>query len=315
MGKGVRPDYGASASRGNMDSDYASTTKQAGIYAGKEGFNIRTEDNTHLKGAVIASEAEADKNKISTGSLSWEDIENKAEYDAKSIGFDYHKYGDFAKKSKQSQDELYKTKGLTPNLGMPAHGDDKNTTHAAIAPGNIEIRNGQQDIRGLSRDTQNALSTLGKIFDKSTIEEQQELAKVFGEEAYRLAHNMKDDGSARKIAVHAAIGGIMSQITGSGFTSGAIGAGVNEAVIKEISKIKDPGTAQIVSSIVGAAAAKVAGGNAGAGATVASSGTRNNSFATNFSAIREAIRDCELVYNSNFAVVKLSNNFKSNFPK
>lgn len=278
MTKGLRPDFGISASRGNMDSDYASTTKQAGIYAGKEGFNIRTEDNTHLKGAVIASEAEADKNKISTGSLSWEDIENKAEYDAKSIGFDYHKYGDFAQKSKQSQDELYKTKGLTPNLGMPAHGDDKNTTHAAIASGNIEIRNGQQDIRGLSRDTQNALSTLGKIFDKSTIEEQQELAKVFGEEAYRLAHNMKDDGSARKIAVHAAIGGIMSQITGSGFTSGAIGAGVNEAVIKEISKIKDPGTAQIVSGIVGAAVAKVAGGNAGAGAVAAASGTRNNNF-------------------------------------
>ena len=278
MSKGVRPDYGVNASRGNMDSDYASTTKQAGIYAGKEGFNIRTEDNTNLKGAVIASEAEAEKNKLSTGNLSWEDIENKAEYDAKSIGFDYHKYGDFAKKSKQSQDELYKTKGLTPNLGMPAHGDDKNTTHAAIASGNIEIRNGQQDIRGLSRDTQNALSTLGKIFDKSTIEEQQELAKVFGEEAYRLAHNMKDDGSARKIAVHAAIGGIMSQITGSGFTSGAIGAGVNEAVIKEISKIKDPGTAQIISSIVGVAAAKVAGGNAGAGATAAASGTRNNNY-------------------------------------
>lgn len=169
------------------------------------------------------------------------------------------------------------TKGLSPNLGMPAHGDDKNTTHAAIAPGNIEIRNGQKDISGLSRDTQNALSTLGKIFDKSTIEEQQELAKVFGEEAYKLAHNMKDDGSARKIAVHAAIGGIMSQITGAGFASGAIGAGVNEAIIEEIGKIKDPGTAQTVSSIVGTAAAKVAGGNAGAGATAAS-GTRNNHF-------------------------------------
>ena len=108
---------------------------------------------------------------------------------------------------------------------------------------------------------------------------------------------MKDDGSARKIAVHAAIGGIMSQITGAGFASGAVGAGVNEAVINGISKIKDPGTVQIVSSIVGAAAAKAAGGNVGAGATVAASGTRNNSFATNFSAIREAIRDCELVYN------------------
>ncbi|WP_311195223.1 hypothetical protein [Selenomonas noxia] len=30
---------------------------------------------------------------------------------------------------------------------------------------------------------------------------------------------MKDDGSGRKIAVHAIIGGIMSQITGAGFTS------------------------------------------------------------------------------------------------
>ena len=59
----------------------------------------------------------------------------------------------------------------------------------------------------------------GRIFDKKKIEEQQELAAVFGEEAFRLVHKMKDDGSGRKIAVHAIIGGIMSQITGAGFTS------------------------------------------------------------------------------------------------
>ena len=108
------------------------------------------------------------------------------------------------------------------------------------------------------------------------IEEQQELAKAFGEEAFRLAHNLPDDGSGRKVAVHAIIGGIMSQITGTGFASGAIGAGVNEATIGEIKKIKDPGTAQIVSAIVGAAAAKAVGGNASAGANSAASGTRNN---------------------------------------
>ena len=68
----------------------------------------------------------------------------------------------------------------------------------------------------------------------------------------------------------------MSQITGTGFASGAIGAGVNEAIIGEIKKIKDPGTAQIVSAIVGAAAAKAVGDNAGVGATSAASGTRNN---------------------------------------
>ena len=55
----------------------------------------------------------------------------------------------------------------------------------------------------------------------------------------------------------------MSQVTGAGFASGAIGAGVNEAIIGEIKKIKDPGTAQIVSAIVGAAAAKAVGGKCG----------------------------------------------------
>ena len=68
----------------------------------------------------------------------------------------------------------------------------------------------------------------------------------------------------------------MSQITGAGLASGAIGAGVNEAIIGEIKKIKDPGTAQIVSAIVGAAAVKAVGGNTGSGASAAASGTKNN---------------------------------------
>ena len=160
---------------------------------------------------------------------------------------------------------------------MPAKGDANSTTRSAVARGTIDIReNPTQDLSALSRDTANSLNELGRIFDKQKIEEQQELAKVFGEEAFRLAHNLPDDGSGRKVAVHAIIGGIMSQITGAGFASGAIGAGVNEAIIGEIKKIKDPGTAQIVSAIVGAAAAKAVGGNAGAGAIAAASGTKNN---------------------------------------
>ena len=162
---------------------------------------------------------------------------------------------------------------------MPAKGDANNTTSSAVARGTIEIReNPTQDISALNRDTNNALNELGRIFDKQKIEEQQEVAKVFGEEAFRLAHNLPDDGSGRKVAVHAIIGGIMSQITGTGFASGAIGAGVNEAIIGEIKKIKDPGTAQIVSAIVGAAAAKAVGGNAGSGASAAASGTKWNFF-------------------------------------
>ena len=159
---------------------------------------------------------------------------------------------------------------------MPVKGNASSRTTSAIAAGTIDIReNPTQDISALSRDTENALNELGRIFDKKKIEEQQELAAVFGEEAFRLAHNMKDDGSGRKIAVHAIIGGIMSQITGAGFASGAVGAGLNEALIKNL-KGKDPGTAQIVSAIIGAAAAKVAGGSAAAGASAAAAGTKWN---------------------------------------
>ena len=172
---------------------------------------------------------------------------------------------------------------------MPVKGDASSTTKAAIAPGTIDIReNPTQDISALSRDTANSLNELGKIFDKAKIEERQELAAVFGEEAFRLLHNMKDDGSGRKIAAHAIIGGLMSQITGAGFASGAIGAGLNEALIKALDG-KDPGTAQIISAIIGAAAAKVAGGNALAGASAAAAGTKWNYLAEDHTAVQIGI--------------------------
>ena len=75
-----------SAGKSDVDSKYESVTDQSGIYAGKEGFDIRVEDNTDLKGGIISSEAEKDKNKISTGTLTYEDIKNKADYKAGSIG-------------------------------------------------------------------------------------------------------------------------------------------------------------------------------------------------------------------------------------
>ena len=69
----------------------------------------------------------------------------------------------------------------------------------------------------------------------------------------------------------------MSAITGAGFASGAIGAGLNEALINNLKGL-DPGTAQIVSGIIGVAAAKVVGGNALAGASTAASGTKWNKY-------------------------------------
>ena len=132
---------------------------------------------------------------------------------------------------------------------MPAEGDAGSTTKSAIAPGTIDIReNPAQDISALSRDTANALNELGRIFDKKSVEEQKELVNVFREEAFRLAHNLPDDGSGRKVLIHTFIGGLISQLSGAGFASGATGAGLNEALINNL-KVLDPALAQGVSAL------------------------------------------------------------------
>ena len=74
----------------NTDSTYESVTKQAGIYAGKEGYDIQVKNNTRLKGAVIDSQAEKEKNRITTGTLTWENIDNKAEYKTGGHGISYN---------------------------------------------------------------------------------------------------------------------------------------------------------------------------------------------------------------------------------
>ena len=167
LGKFSKPTFGLSASRETIDSAYRSARGQSGIFAGKGGFDIYVEKNTDLKGAVIASEADKEKNRLSTGTFSFSDLENSADYNSKSIGAEYHHYGNYDKMSRQEKNKVYNTIGLSPSLSMPAKGDANSTTSSAVARGTIEIReNPTQDISVLSRDTANSLNELGRIFDK-----------------------------------------------------------------------------------------------------------------------------------------------------
>ena len=265
-----------SVGKSEIDSKYDSVTEQSGIYAGKDGFDIRVENNTDLKGGIITSEAEAEKNKISTGTLTFEDIKNKAEYEAGSIGVNIDTGKDAEKKDA----------GITPNIGMPASGEAESTTKATISDATIEIRdkeNQKQDISKLNRDTQNSLNKLGEIFDKTKIEERQELAGLFGELAYKAVGDLAikngwEEGSAEKNALHALIGGIMSELGGSGFLAGASGAMINEMIQDKLSDMfeDDPAMHQWASALVGGVVSEIVANNAHAGASTAASATKNN---------------------------------------
>ncbi len=304
-----------SIGQGKTDSTYNSVTGQAGIIAGKEGFDITVGKNTDLKGAVIASEATPDKNILTTDTLTYSDIQNNADYSSSSTGIGY-----------SSKD------GFKPTPGMPVSGDADSTTKSAIALGTITITGNQtQDFSGLSRDPSGALNALGKIFDKKTVQEQQELAKVFGEEAFKLVGDIAqkhqkekfnidievstseskakkadengnveeanklrnqvvelkvkveelsiwDEGGKAKIALHALVGGIMSTMGSGSFASGALSAGINESLQNEINKLPTE-LRSFGSAVIGTVVSEVVGGDGQIGATITTSAAENNTAA------------------------------------
>ena len=280
-----KPIIGRDWSKGTIDSHYRSAREQAGFFAGSKGFDIYARENTDLKGGLIASEASPDKNLLSTGTFTFNDLKNEADYRAKDTGSSAQIKPTLVR-TKEKTPEGNKIESLkvvqalhsTPSIPTVVQGSADSTTKAAVAPGTIDIReNPAQDISALSRDTANALNELGRIFDKKSVEEQKELVNVFREEAFRLAHNLTDDGSGRKVLIHTIIGGLISQLSGAGFASGAAGAGLNEALINNLKGL-NPAIAQVISGVIGAAAAKAIHGDATAGAISAASGTKWNKF-------------------------------------
>ena len=251
--------YGGSASKGNMKSHYESVINQAGIRAGGEGFDISVKENTDLKGGVIDSAASKDKNTLTTGTLRWEDKENKADYKAGGMGVSYLPNN---KSSKLNQ------RGLTPNLTPTVKDNADSTTKSAVAEGTIHITNKEkqkQDIASLNRDTKNSLNQLQEIFDKTKVEERQELVGMLEKYGNQAIHTYAEskgwkDGSTEKMLLHGAFGALMGDMAGGSFTSGALAGSVNEYVMGYLTKSKGeewvqkhPDTVQWLSAGVGAA--------------------------------------------------------------
>ena len=259
-----------SAGKSKTDSHYASVTEQAGIQAGKDGFDLTVGKETSLKGAVISSTAEKEKNQLTTGSLSWEDVENKADYKESGAGLTIN----------TSKDAKYNEKGIIPAIPTGSKDQESSTTKSAIAEGTIAITDKahqKQDVSRLNRDSKNSLNQLGEIFDKTKVSERQELAGLFGEMAFNQLHDAKLTPNQRS-AWHALIGGIMGQLSNKDFLGGATAAGINEMLIKQIEKAShgDPALMQWMSAAVGGITGELVSKNPQLGAGVASSGTKNN---------------------------------------
>ncbi len=87
-----------------------------------------------------------------------------------------------------------------------------------------------------------------------------------------------EDGSPEKIALHAVVGGLLNEATGGDFATGALAAGVNEALIERLSGVieGDKSLELAVSQLIGVAAATVTGGDPAKAAELAKNATAYN---------------------------------------
>ncbi|ULU27706.1 hemagglutinin repeat protein [Dyella terrae] len=279
---GVGASGSGSYNQSNIDSHYASVTTVSGIDAGDGGFNIHVNGNTDLKGGVIASTADASKNLLDTGSLTFSDIENKAKYSASSVGISGGSSGSGV--------------AVSPSIGIPQGDNSHNTTKAGVADGTIVVRDGNADLSGLDRTATLDQQGLKSIFDLQKVQEQQEMGQVAGYVGMRTAGTVADymahhaatdeeqtswkDGGTNKVLLHGLVGAGTAALGGGDIAGGTIGAAASEAASGAMQKylddqhITDPAQRNTFMNLASAAIGGAVGG--GAGATTALQGEQFN---------------------------------------
>ncbi|EHW5355514.1 hemagglutinin repeat-containing protein [Salmonella enterica] len=179
-----------SLSRDKMHSNHDSVQEQTGIFAGRGGFDVATGQHTQLNGAVIASTATADKNRLDTGTLGFSDIENRADFKTEHQSTGLSTGGSVAGNFLGNM-----ANNLLVGANHEGHADS--TTQSAVSAGNITIRDTQsqkQDVADLNRDAAHANQTLSPIFDREKEQQRLQQAQLIGEIGNQVADIARTEG-------------------------------------------------------------------------------------------------------------------------
>ncbi|WP_170998623.1 hemagglutinin repeat-containing protein, partial [Escherichia coli] len=177
-------------SRDKMHSNYDSVQEQTGIFAGRGGFDVTTGQHTQLNGAVIASTATADKNRLDTGTLGFSDTENRADFKTEHQSAGLSTGGSVAGNFLGNM-----ANNLLVGANHEGHADS--TTQSAVSAGNITIRDThsqKQDVADLNRDAAHANQTLSPIFDREKEQQRLQQAQLIGEIGNQVADIARAEG-------------------------------------------------------------------------------------------------------------------------
>ncbi|SEJ87621.1 two-partner secretion domain-containing protein [Paraburkholderia diazotrophica] len=267
-----------SSLHGDAHGNYAGVNEQAGIHAGSGGFDVNVKGNTDLKGAVIASDADASKNSLTTGTLTWSDVQNHSDYSASSSGFSAGaSVGAPAKGTGLSS--VGNAGGVTPMLSQNDSGSSSATTASGISAGTINVTDAAhqtQDVASLNRDTSNTDGTVAKLPDVNNLLDKQadmmgatsaagsavatqigaianakhdvaqkaaDQAKASGDTElaaqYQAEADKWDEGGTYRLALHTAGGALIAGLGGGSAVGGAVGAGLSAALAGKLNSLAD----------------------------------------------------------------------------
>ncbi|SIO72525.1 filamentous hemagglutinin [Burkholderia sp. GAS332] len=281
-----------SAQNGHADSNYAQVNEQAGIQAGHGGFDINVKGNTNLTGAVISSTADASQNSLTTGTLTYSDIQNQSHYSATSNGISAG-VGVGSTGKATGPGSVSGTPGVSPMISQNESGDSSATTTSGIAAGTITITdaaNQTQDIASINRDTSNLNGTVSQTPDVQNILSQQadtmQAAQAAGqvvaqgigayaESKLEAAQKAGDtataaawaEGGDNRALLHLAGGALIGGLGGgSVFTAvgGGLGAGLSSKLAGQLENLSKGVASETGSELLGNLAANVAAGVGGA---------------------------------------------------
>ncbi|WP_308455376.1 hemagglutinin repeat-containing protein [Pectobacterium odoriferum] len=185
-----------SLSKDKMHSNYDSVQQQTGLFAGKDGFGIKTGEHTQLDAAVIGSTASAEKNRLETGTLGWSGLNNKAEFKVE------HSGAGFSASPSMSGSLLSTLAMNVPSalMSLGNSGNASSTTYAAVSDGTLLLRDTAkqvQDITTLSRDVEHANNALSPIFNKEKEQKRLKQAQLIGEIGAQVMDIVRTEGELK----------------------------------------------------------------------------------------------------------------------
>lgn len=253
----------------NASGSYAGVNEQAGIQAGDGGFSISVRSRTDLKGAVIESDGDASKNTLSTGALTYSDIQNSSSYSAHTggIGVGVTTGDGGANYNTSGSMAGHNAGGVAPTLSQNDSGSDSAATRSGVSAGTVSVtdaadqtsRQGTsfraQDIASLSRDTTNTNNTVAKQPDVNNLLDRQAdmmaAAGAAGEAVSRRIGDYADqkakaaggdgggwqEGGVYRAEMQAAGAALVTGLAGGNAIGGAAGAGIGSIAGGNLNKL------------------------------------------------------------------------------